>query len=160
MSRGIYYFVVVSLVTVFKEINRFNLGAKAQLLSSFLYADEQSEDTFLWDVSGFVEMFELKRWNELEQYFSPTTIVGFGGESGIKGVQHIVQEEENNRCFNNIVFALKLGCRYIERGENMSCVSPPQSANKDIIYLGARAKFSFNFDKKKMVVDYFICGGD
>ena len=30
MSRGIYYFVVVSLVTVFKEINRFNLGAKAQ----------------------------------------------------------------------------------------------------------------------------------
>jgi len=33
VSRGIWYFIGMSLVWLFKEINQVNLGAKAQLKS-------------------------------------------------------------------------------------------------------------------------------
>lgn len=120
--------------------------------------DEQVLDQLVWDYSGFVTSFESKDWAQVFQYITEDTKVGFGGEQGVEGVKSIYVDD--TVCFENMLFALKQGCKKVGSDRNIECIAPPQWADPDVISLGARASFVYSKNNKKWVARMLICGGD
>lgn len=119
---------------------------------------EEDRQPFMWDVAGFVSSFSNKDWESVNKHISHSTKVGFGGGMGVEGLK--TELKYNPECFNDMVVALKQGCKYISNNSNLECISPPQFSDKNVIYLGARASFIYNPVEKKTFVNFLICGGD
>ncbi len=125
------------------------------------FAAELSEevlDQLVWDFAGFTYAFEGENWGGVCEYVTDGTKVGFGGEMGCDGVRLVYAEDP--QCHSDMVFALKQGCRKIGAGTEVACLSPPQWLQRDVVYLGARASFSYSAEAGRWIADYLICGGD
>lgn len=120
--------------------------------------DEQVLDQLVWDYSGFVSSFESKDWEQVFLYITDDTKAGLGGEQGIEGVKSIYVN--GSVCFDNMLFALKQGCKKVDSEKRTECIAPPQWADPDVISLGARASFVYSEKSKKWVAGMLICGGD
>lgn len=124
-------------------------------------ADDQMErrDRLLWDYAQFVELFRVKDWPGICELASEHIQVGFGpGDEGCVAVKRVYGE--NQRCWGDMLFALRQGCRTTQAGGRGTCISPPQFADTDVVYMGARAGFSFDAERGRWMADSLICGGD
>lgn len=120
--------------------------------------DDEIWDKLVWDYSEFTQNFEMRNWKAVDRYINDKTKAGFGGETGIEGVKQVYANDE--RCFDEMVLALKQGCKKSDAGGELSCDAPPQWADSSVVYLGARAGFEYSRNKRKWFVKYLICGGD
>ncbi len=136
------------------------LAASLLLLASCSVAssdDSQRQDQLVWDYAEFVAAFSSEDWPRLARFVSAETKVGFGGDMGMDGIMRVFGEDDD--CHDSMVRALEMGCRKTGDGEAMRCLSPPQQG-PDVVYLGARASFTFNPDEELWMPEYLICGGD
>ena len=109
-----------------------------------------------WKYAEFVYAFGEKNWNGVCRFVSSATKAGFGpNEDGCEGVKQVYSQ--NNQCWDEIMFALRQGCKSTSAGEGVTCVAPPQLSD---VYLGARAGFTYNRKTKKLIATALICGGD
>ena len=116
-----------------------------------------SEDLLM----GYTEFYESMRshnFSNAEKYILPDTQIGFGpDEMGVKGFHNLVVN--NQECLNDLVFALRQGCKISEDQDSEICIAPPQSDDDSVLYLGARVGFKRQVDGP-VSVQYIICGGD
>lgn len=119
---------------------------------------DQRRDQLTWDFAEFVQHFRHRNWDGVCRFVTPNTKAGFGGEAGCKGVRQVFAEDE--ACWDEMVFALRQGCKRIGDGGAARCIAPPQFTDRSVSYLGARAAFSYDEESKRWTADYLICGGD
>ena len=119
---------------------------------------DQRLDQLTWDFAEFVQHFRHKNWDGVCRFVTEDTKAGFGGEAGCEGVRQVYAATPG--CWEEMVFALRQGCRRTGSGANISCVAPPQFADDKVSYLGARAALSYREDADRWMADYLICGGD
>ena len=65
----------------------------------------------------------------------------------------------NPGCYEDLIFALKQGCRFKDDGSAPACTAPPQFREDNILYLGARVTLYLD-EKGQGKVRRLICGGD
>ena len=119
--------------------------------------DDQARDDILWGYADFLQAIQSKDFESAQKYIEPATKIGFGGDTGIVGFKNAVIG--NEYCLENLVFALRQGCKISDEGQEVGCIAPPQFNNSDILYLGARIKFVKTKDKS-LKIQYLVCGGD
>jgi len=115
-------------------------------------------DQLVWDYGQFVETFRAKNWDGVCGFVTEHTKAGFGGEEGCAGVRQVYAEDA--RCWEEMVFALRQGCKRTGSGDHVVCIAPPQFSDPAVSYLGARAGFSYDRERARWVADFLICGGD
>lgn len=107
----------------------------------------------------FIQHFSRKNWNGVCDFVSDQTKTGFGpGDAGCEGVKLVFAKDQ--RCWSDMLAALQQGCEMSSAGGNPSCIFPPQLADEDVIYIGARGGFTFDSDSNEWIADALICGGD
>ncbi|HKJ77333.1 MAG TPA: hypothetical protein VKA64_09030 [Gammaproteobacteria bacterium] len=134
------------------------LIALCSLPASAAGEQDQIVDRLTWDFAEFVHHFRGRNWEGVCRFVTDRTKAGFGGEAGCIGVRQVFAE--NERCWEEMVFTLRQGCKRTGSGANLSCVAPPQFTDDRVSYLGARAAFSYKRESKRWMADYLICGGD
>ena len=120
--------------------------------------DDEAWDKLVWDYSDFTSNFAQQNWQGVYPYIRDDSKIGFGGETGISGLKQIYGD--GGQCFKDMVPALKQGCKKRQQGPDPGCDAPPQWSDPSVIYLGARAGFSYDTKRHKWRVTYLICGGD
>lgn len=130
------------------------LGFSANLAAE----DELVLEQLVWDFSDFVSSFESRNWQQVFHYVTDETKAGLGSEQGIDGVKQVYAADKT--CFNNMLFALKQGCKKMTVGSHVECFSPPSWADPQVVSLGSRASFVYSEERRTWVVSTLICGGD
>ena len=118
----------------------------------------EGNEQLVWEYAEFVQAFREKNWTDVCEFVSEHTKASFGGDEGCAGVRRVYAGDD--QCWDEMVFALRQGCRKTSVNGDLACVSPPQWADEDVAYLGARAGFVFNPERKKWMAEYLVCGGD
>lgn len=119
--------------------------------------DARARDDLLWGYAEFLQSLETGDFAVAQKYVAPDTKIGFGGDDGPAGFR--VAVIDTPRCIEDLVFALRQGCRLVAGGGESACISPPQFADPEVLYLGARLKF-VQAAGKALSIQYLICGGD
>lgn len=120
---------------------------------------ESFKTEFRWQYGSLFHMIETGSWAEVSKLESAHVKCGFGpGEDGKGCIKRVYGS--NSSCVNKLLFALRQGCRIKNESNTLSCVSPPQWEDENIIILGSRASFSFNSVTQKIQIDSLICDGD
>ena len=132
------------------------------LFATATVADDGKEyrrDRLARDYGEFIQHFRSKNWDGVCGFVSDQTKAGFGpGEEGCEGVKRVFANDQS--CWSEMLVALQQGCKMLDSGGNPSCILPPQFADDDVIYAGARGGFTFDANKDKWMVDALVCGGD
>ncbi|XCN71784.1 MAG: hypothetical protein Q3M24_15910 [Candidatus Electrothrix aestuarii] len=110
--------------------------------------------------SEFIQVFGEKNWDAVCRFVSDTTKAGFGpNQEGCAGVKRVYNKDHH--CWDEMMFALRQGCKVTSSDEAITCVAPPQWADESIVvYLGARAGFTYNRKTGTLNATSLICGGD
>jgi hypothetical protein len=115
------------------------------------------DDDFFWLYAEFVQAFRQQDWPRVCEFVTDATQTGFGpGESGCEGVLAVFAKDQ--ACWEEMVFALRQGCRL--KLEGRECISPPQFEDESVVYLGARASFSYDKHGQLMMARWLVCAGD
>ena len=129
------------------------------LCASLVSADNpQARDSLLWDYSDFHQALRHGEWERAAKYLAKDSKIGFGGDLGLSGFHSVVRDDPS--CVRSLILALDQGCRLEHANRELGCVSPPQFANPDVLYLGARVKFVYREASDAVVIRYLVCGGD
>lgn len=123
--------------------------------------DGQNEgaENLVWEYARFVQAFRAKDWSNVCDFVSDSTKAGFGpAQEGCEGVKRVYAGD--GPCWDEMVFALRQGCRKTSINGEPACVSPPQWNDDDVAYLGARAAFVFDAGSGRWMAQYLVCGGD
>ena len=139
-------------------MNRALLLALSLLLATPAASTEQTEDQLVWDFGEFTQAFVRMDWETVLRFVSPATKASFGGDTGPAGVLRVFADDPT--CQRAMAEALAQGCRKVGTGTAMQCIAPPQAAESDVVYLGARASFQFNESAERWMAGFLICGGD
>lgn len=121
-----------------------------------LAADKESQDDLLWGYADFLHALEEENYEAAERYIDPQTTIGFGGDKGVSGFKRLI---DNKACVDDLVLALKQGCKVTQEEGETGCVSPPQFTDEETLYLGARLKF-VHTENDEVKIQYLVCGGD
>lgn len=119
--------------------------------------DARVRDDLLWGYAEFLQSLHSGDFATAQKYVAPDTKIGFGGDAGPAGFKEAVID--NAICIEDLVFALKQGCRLVAGDGEAACISPPHFADPDVLYLGARLKF-VQAAGAAPSLQYLICGGD
>lgn len=119
----------------------------------------RQRDQLAGDYGEFTQHFRNKNWSGVCGFVSDRTKAGFGpGEEGCEGVKRVFANDPD--CWGRMLVALEQGCKLSASGGDRACILPPQFADDDVIYLGARGSFSYDPKKSKWMLDSLVCGGD
>ena len=122
-----------------------------------LATDDVASTELLFGYGSFLQAIETGDWPSAEGYIAEATKVGFGGDMGKAGFKAAVVDDPV--CRDNLIFALRQGCKLQQEGGQTGCVSPPQFGDPDILYLGSRIKFIYTA-ADSVAIEYLVCGGD
>lgn len=127
---------------------------------AFAQADQlPAHEEFSWKYAEFVHVFRGKNWDAVCGFVTSTTKAGFGpNEEGCDGVRVVYGME--GQCWDEMMFALHQGCKIKSSGNSINCAAPPQWSDEDIVYLGARASFTYSPETGEFTATHLICGGD
>lgn len=127
---------------------------------TFVHAEQiAAPEKLRWKYAEFVHAFGEKNWNGVCRFVSSSTKAGFGpNEEGCTGVKRMYSQ--NSQCWDEMMFALRQGCKITSSGESITCVAPPQLSDESVVYLGARAGFTYNQKTEELIATSLICGGD
>lgn len=128
------------------------------LAGSAADSPEQVRDQLVWDFSEFSQAFTSRDWDTALRFVSADTKASFGGDQGPAGVMNVFGRDY--ACHAAMAAALSQGCRKLGEGPAMQCIAPPQAAQSDVVYLGARASFQYSEAEERWLAVYLICGGD
>ena len=116
----------------------------------------EAREALTFRYAEFVGAFRARNWRHVCDFVTDETQAGFGpGQMGCEGVKAVFAEDRD--CWDDMVFALRQGCRV--NADATACSSPPQLGS-DVIHLGARAAFSYDPDSDELKASWLICGGD
>ena len=149
--RSLLYALVLSVLILF-----FSVSPLAVALGKDGAMPAQDREMLTFRYAEFVGAFRGKNWNHVCTFVTDETKAGFGpGQMGCAGVKAVFAE--NEQCWEDMLFALRQGCRISRSAE--ACSSPPQLSD-EVAHLGARAFFSYNKEDDLLKANSLICGGD